>query len=161
MWAGAAFPLTSAYCASKFALEGLSESLRVELHDEGIAVSVVNPGVVQTGFFDAAQGTRPAGYIPPQRGMSPAAVAKVLLQAARRPCRNRYLTLAGKCGIALQWLAPGVFDYLLLRAQRKKMPDLRSSIFDLNRPCGAIANRQSKFQKRSGHFTTRTEFRPP
>ena len=113
-----AFPLASAYCAGKFALEGLSEALRVELYDQGIAVSVVNPGVVRSEFFDAAQGTRPAGFIPAQQGMSPADVAQALLQAARRPCRNRYLTWAGKGGIALQWLAPEVFDYLLIRAQR-------------------------------------------
>jgi len=112
-------PLMGAYCASKFALEGLSESLRVELHDEGIAVSVVNPGVTQTGFFKAALGARPAQNISPELGMSPEAVAQVLLQAARRPCRNRYLTWAGKGGMALQWLAPSVLDYLLVHAQRK------------------------------------------
>jgi len=43
-----AVPAMSAYCASKFALEGFSESLRVELRDERISVSVVNPGVTQT-----------------------------------------------------------------------------------------------------------------
>ena len=35
----------SAYCASKFALEGFSDSLRKELAPLGVAVSIVNPGL--------------------------------------------------------------------------------------------------------------------
>jgi len=112
-------PLMSSYCATKFALEGLSESLRVELHDEGIAVSVVNPGVTRTDFLAAASGTRPANYVQPARGMSAEAVARVLLRCVRHPRRNRYLTLAGKCGIALEWLAPRLFDRLLLQRWRE------------------------------------------
>src|SRR5207237_838032 len=37
------------YCASKFALVGLSESLRTELSQEGIYVTTVNPGLIRTG----------------------------------------------------------------------------------------------------------------
>lgn len=44
------FPLTSAYVASKFAVEGLTESLRHELRRFGILVSAVEPGVVRTAF---------------------------------------------------------------------------------------------------------------
>jgi short-subunit dehydrogenase len=112
-------PLMSSYCATKFAMEALSESLRVELHDERIAVAVVNPGVTQTEFVTAASGTRPANYISPKGGMSAHAVAEVLLKSVRCPRRNRYLTAEGKAGIALQWLAPGLFDRGLLRAYRK------------------------------------------
>ena len=44
-------PLESAYCATKFALDGISESLRVELTGTGVRVCVVNPGPVDTDFF--------------------------------------------------------------------------------------------------------------
>lgn len=44
----AATPLFGAYSASKFALEGLSDALRVELRSAGVAVSVVEPGVIDT-----------------------------------------------------------------------------------------------------------------
>lgn len=44
------FALGSAYVASKFAVEGLTESLRQELRPFGIRVSAVEPGVVRTGF---------------------------------------------------------------------------------------------------------------
>jgi len=48
------FPGTSAYISTKFALEGLSESMRYELEPFGIKVVIVEPGVVRTNFMNAA-----------------------------------------------------------------------------------------------------------
>jgi NAD(P)-dependent dehydrogenase (short-subunit alcohol dehydrogenase family) len=45
-------PLLSAYCASKFALEGWSESLRVETHSLGIRVSLIEPGAYDTDIWE-------------------------------------------------------------------------------------------------------------
>jgi len=47
-------PLNSAYISSKFALEGLSESIRYELEQFGIDVILIEPGVVKTNFFENA-----------------------------------------------------------------------------------------------------------
>jgi NAD(P)-dependent dehydrogenase (short-subunit alcohol dehydrogenase family) len=49
-------PGFSAYCATKFALEGLSETLQAELEPFGIRVLIVEPGAFRTGLFrpDAA-----------------------------------------------------------------------------------------------------------
>ena len=44
------FPLTPAYVSSKFALEGLSESIAYELEQFGIKVILVEPGVIKTNF---------------------------------------------------------------------------------------------------------------
>lgn len=49
------FPVTSAYISTKFALEGLSESLRYELEDFGIKVIIVEPGAVRTDFPENMQ----------------------------------------------------------------------------------------------------------
>lgn len=49
-----AFPLGGLYSASKFALEGLSDALRMELDPFNIRVSVVEPGPVKTDFFSVA-----------------------------------------------------------------------------------------------------------
>src|SRR5213082_2033965 len=45
-------PLSGIYCATKFALNGISESLRVELKDSGIDVSIISPAATQTEFGD-------------------------------------------------------------------------------------------------------------
>jgi short-subunit dehydrogenase len=42
----------TAYCASKFAVAGFSESLYFELLGTGVKITVVNPGVVETHLFD-------------------------------------------------------------------------------------------------------------
>jgi hypothetical protein len=49
-----ALPLLGAYCASKFALEGMSESLRRELVPFGIDVIIIAPGAVATPIFNQA-----------------------------------------------------------------------------------------------------------
>jgi NAD(P)-dependent dehydrogenase (short-subunit alcohol dehydrogenase family) len=65
-----AMPLVGAYAASKFAIEGAADSLRRELRDQGIEVSVVEPGGVKTPIW--AKGTETADEIeadlPPESG---------------------------------------------------------------------------------------------
>jgi NAD(P)-dependent dehydrogenase (short-subunit alcohol dehydrogenase family) len=65
-----AFPLTSAYCASKYALEGLSEALYYELRPHGVRVGLVEPGGHRTGFGAAVEWGRAADgfYTPETRG---------------------------------------------------------------------------------------------
>jgi len=46
------FPLSSAYVSSKFALEGLVESLRYEVQPFGIHVILIEPGVIKTNFVN-------------------------------------------------------------------------------------------------------------
>src|SRR5262249_26080455 len=48
-------PLSGIYCATKFALHGISESLRVELKDSGVDVSIINPAATQTEFANAVR----------------------------------------------------------------------------------------------------------
>ncbi|GIE91693.1 SDR family NAD(P)-dependent oxidoreductase [Actinoplanes regularis] len=47
-------PGQSAYCASKFALRGLSESLRGELAENGVGVTTVHPGGIRTRIAESA-----------------------------------------------------------------------------------------------------------
>lgn len=47
-------PYRGAYCASKFALEALSDCLRLELADTGIKVSLIEPGPIRTRFVETA-----------------------------------------------------------------------------------------------------------
>ncbi|MDP9131868.1 MAG: SDR family oxidoreductase [Nitrospirota bacterium] len=50
----AATPFLGAYCSSKFALEAMSDALRLELAPWGIAVSLVEPGAVQSQIWQRA-----------------------------------------------------------------------------------------------------------
>lgn len=70
------FPATSAYISSKFALEGLSESLAYELAPFGVRVVIVEPGVIKTNFFDSMRTCEaPAGS--PYADMTARMVANV------------------------------------------------------------------------------------
>ncbi len=50
----ASMPMMGIYCATKFAIEALSDSLRIEAAAFGIHVSTIEPGTVRTRFFDSA-----------------------------------------------------------------------------------------------------------
>jgi NAD(P)-dependent dehydrogenase (short-subunit alcohol dehydrogenase family) len=49
-----AAPYRGAYCASKFAIEALTDTLRIELKDTGIHVSLIEPGPIRTRFIETA-----------------------------------------------------------------------------------------------------------
>jgi NAD(P)-dependent dehydrogenase (short-subunit alcohol dehydrogenase family) len=49
-----ATPYRGAYCASKYALEALSDSMRLELKGSGIHVSLIEPGPIRTRFVETA-----------------------------------------------------------------------------------------------------------
>ena len=51
-----ALPLVSAYNASKFGLEGWSDSLRREIRDQGVDVILIEPGGVKTPIWDKSRG---------------------------------------------------------------------------------------------------------
>ncbi len=52
------FPLIGSYCISKFALEAMSDALRLELRDTGVHVSLIEPGVIDTPIWGKSM---PAG----------------------------------------------------------------------------------------------------
>ena len=49
------YPWLSAYCTTKFALEGMSDALRLELEPFGVSVSVLEPGFIRTMILDNAK----------------------------------------------------------------------------------------------------------
>ncbi len=57
-----ALPFQALYSASKFAVEGLTEALRLEVRPFGIRVTMIEPGDMRTGFTD--QRVRVAGWTP-------------------------------------------------------------------------------------------------
>ena len=59
----------SVYCASKFGLRGLAQSLRQEAQNRGVKIMIVHPGMVRTDFFQElffAPGDDPANAVTPE-----------------------------------------------------------------------------------------------
>jgi len=69
-------PQMSAYCATKFAITGLSDALFKELRQYGIKVTCVHPGSVKTSFFNRIPHVDPADYM-----MHPEEVAQQIVRA--------------------------------------------------------------------------------
>jgi len=141
-------PMVGAYSASKFALEALSDALRVELRPWQIPVSIIRPGQVRTSIFDKARDAldKRRGEIPEQlkngydmmysraaefneRGAksltSPEKVAGVVFQAltAKRP-RPRYHVGMDAYGMKLvnSVVPQRLIDRLLARVMRVLKP---------------------------------------
>lgn len=134
-------PYRGAYNASKFALEGLSSTLRLELAGSGIYVSLIEPGPIQSRFranayqmfkehINVEASVHQAIYRqfeqrllaekpPSSFTLPPEAVLKRVIQAleARRPQAHYYVTLPTYLLAALKRLLPQpMLDWLLLRS---------------------------------------------
>jgi len=133
-------PFRGAYCASKFALEGLSDTLRLELKGSGVYVSLIEPGPVESRFRanalqkfrenidigDSVFRERYRGNLKRLAREGPAApftlpadaVVRKLLQAleAHRPRARYYVTFPTYALSTLKWLLPvWMMDRILLR----------------------------------------------
>ena len=136
-------PFMGAYCASKHALESLTDAMRVELVDTGVGVSLVEPGPIITAFRSTAmaeghlnfQGSRFGALLQQElnrrRGRQkqpgfinkpPEAVAEKILHALEspRPRRRYCVTPSAYAGAWLRRLAPDAFmDAMLVRRVRQ------------------------------------------
>jgi short-subunit dehydrogenase len=110
-----AIPKVGGYCASKFALNALSDALRVELTDRGISVTSVYPGTTRTSFRDNSKRTRDErrGWRP--KGVTPERVAASIADAAENGPRDVYVTLTDRLFVAGVTHFPGLTDRALRR----------------------------------------------
>lgn len=113
-----AIPKVGGYCATKFALNALSDSLRVEVADRGITVSSVYPGTTRTAFRENSRRTKDEkrGWRP--GGVTPERVGEKISDAAENGGRDLYVTLPDRLFVAGTTLAPGLFDRVLRRWAR-------------------------------------------
>lgn len=107
-------PGCAEYCASKFALQGLSESLRAEIASSGIDLLMVSPATTQTEFFEQAIDAPPASG-PMTRGVPPEVVARRTVAAIRRGRHEIVISPGGKLLVSMNRLFPRALDSILAR----------------------------------------------
>ncbi len=109
-------PMHGAYCASKFAIIGLSDSMRVELLPHGVHVTAVCPATTDTEFFDDADEPPddPRTLIGRfRRRMDPAIVARRMVRRIGRHTPQLTFSAGGKIMAYTSALAPGIYDRLM------------------------------------------------
>jgi 3-hydroxy acid dehydrogenase / malonic semialdehyde reductase len=78
------------YCASKFAVQALTEGMRLDLHGTGVRVTTVSPGMVKTDFsevrFKGDQDRANAVYAN-REPLTPTDIAEMVLWCVRQPDR--------------------------------------------------------------------------
>ena len=117
-------PERTGYAASKHAMVGFFESLRIELRGSGVAVSIVAPDFVVSQIHRRAVGPdgKPLGTTPMQesRIMSADKCARLTVRAMQRRQRLAILSARGRVGRWARLVAPGVVDRIAQRAIRDR-----------------------------------------
>ena len=113
-------PTRTGYSASKHAMTGFFDSLRIELADSGVDVTLIHPGFVATGIRENATGPdgKPILVSPVKEGevMKVEDCAARIVKAIERRERQVVMTARGKVGRWLRLLAPGLVDRIARRA---------------------------------------------
>ena len=116
-------PYMGAYAATKFAQDGLAQSLRAELDGTGIDVTVVFPISTDTEFFGVM--TRESGYATRADGPRQSAdtVAEAIAQAIDHPVPEVFPYRQSRGLALLNVVAPGFCDRLVKKWGRKPIAD--------------------------------------
>ncbi|MCL1049686.1 SDR family oxidoreductase [Shewanella abyssi] len=113
-------PTRSGYAASKHAVIGFFDSLRIELSDDNVAVTVICPDFVVTQTHKRAldaQG-KPLGDTPMQESkiMTADRCAQLMLPAIAQRKRLLITSFRGRIGRFFKIIAPGLIDYIARKA---------------------------------------------
>jgi short-subunit dehydrogenase len=82
-----ALPTAAVYTATKFSLRGFAGSLRREVMEHGIKVSIISPGFVSTRLTDEVNEAVKKLHLPM---ISPERIAKIIVRTIERPRRENY-----------------------------------------------------------------------
>jgi short-subunit dehydrogenase len=113
-------PKRSGYAASKHAMVGFFDTLRIELAEYGIGITMIYPDFVATETHKRALGAdgKAIGKSPVRGSevMSAERCAKLIIQAAATRKRELIMTWRGKVGLWVKLIAPGVVDRVAKKA---------------------------------------------
>lgn len=129
-----AIPLQGIYSASKHAVQGYTNALRMEIeHDRlPIAVSLVKPSAIDTPYLEHARNYMEEAPNLPPPVYAPEVVAHTILQCAERPVRDITVGGAGRMMSLIGALAPRLTDKYMERTMfaQQKDPDGRNRTMD-------------------------------
>jgi short-subunit dehydrogenase len=118
-------PGRTAYSATKFAMSGFFESLRIELKPAGVGVTIAYPGVVATQLRHRGYNARgePAGRsgLKEDNAMSVEECARRIIDGMERREREVVMTARGKLGRFMKLVAPGLVEDLALAALKDEV----------------------------------------
>jgi short-subunit dehydrogenase len=116
----AGVPTRSAYAGSKHAMAGFFDSLRIELANDGVSVTVVYPGFVATDIATRSfgPGGKLLGHRPIDKKavMTPEECARQIIGAAATRRRQLVMTRRGRMGQWIKLVAPDLIDRIAARA---------------------------------------------
>jgi short-subunit dehydrogenase len=118
-----ATPQRTQYSASKFAVQGFFNALRLELQPLGCHVAVACPGFVKTEFHARVLTTAAAGGPPERKGafMTAEECAALSVEGLESGAAEVPMTLKGFAGYALRPLLPWLIDALAVREAKKSI----------------------------------------
>ncbi len=119
-------PERSTYCATKHAMAGFFDALRIELAPEGVDVLMVYPGVVATQIrqhgWNASGGALGYSGLDEAGAMSVEDCAAQIAAAMRGRKRELVMTAKGKLGRFMKLIAPALVDNMARAALNKERP---------------------------------------
>lgn len=143
----AALPLQSAYAASKHAVKGFTDSLRLELEQERapISVTLIKPAALDTPFVSHAKNYLDVEPKLPPPIYDPELAAEAILYAAEHPRRDMFVGGASKAMSSMAYHAPGLYDRVMRRflgrAQRTGHPAGPRENNALHQACNELVDR--------------------
>lgn len=145
-----AIPLQGMYSASKHAVKGFTDALRVELEAEGAPVSVtlIKPAGIDTMFVPHAKNYMEHEPWLPAPVYAPDVVADAILFAAQHPKRDLFVGAAARVGASLAHHAPRMVDrYLsrfMFRGQQRDAPPRPLGQNALHHPGAGLQEREGR-----------------
>lgn len=146
-----AAPLQGVYSASKHAVKGFTESLRLELEEEGAPVSVtlVKPGAVDTMLVEHAKNYLETEPRLPAPLYAPEVVADAILHAAENVKRDIYVGAAARLLASAAHYTPRILDsymkHVLTRQQQSGKPARDRRQHSLYEPRSDLQERQGGY----------------
>lgn len=142
-----AIPLQGSYSASKHAVKGFTDALRMELEEEGapISVTLVKPAAIDTPYPEHAKNYMDEAATLPSPVYAPETAAEAILHAAEQPQRDVYVgggaVGMGVLGKSASRLMDLVMETLFFDQQRGGGPPQRSDESALDEPVGDLEER--------------------